>query len=323
MTDKMNYAEKLQELRRAKGFSQEELAERLGVTRQSVSKWEQGQSYPETEKLIELSRLYDVTVDSLLKGTAEISEKTAENCDYNIEEAAKEKSFAPYVIVAAIVIVLVILAAVLLVNPQEPADDDFAWRAYVADVLENMSREELQEYYYDFTRQHRFDYVPFFEEGKTPTESPNYLFYAFAVNLENWGEDKGKMSRDYVDDIGRIYFEIGEMSHLPMWKGWDFDGKTYVAVPGSIKELPLYRLKDINISFSDRGRLRYEVVLEDCMLESGTIPDFAEEDRFKAGDYSGFYVHQTERFVYEVNSAPWDNLSNPVFIEHELLEQNW
>ena len=62
----MELYEKLYELRRASGMSQEELAEKLGVSRQAVSKWENGSTQPELAKLIELSRLYGVSVDALL-----------------------------------------------------------------------------------------------------------------------------------------------------------------------------------------------------------------------------------------------------------------
>ena len=62
----MELYEKLYELRRASGMSQEELAEKLGVSRQAVSKWESGATQPELQKLIELSRLYSVSVDELL-----------------------------------------------------------------------------------------------------------------------------------------------------------------------------------------------------------------------------------------------------------------
>lgn len=62
----MKLCEKLYELRRAAGLSQEELAERLNVSRQAVSKWENGAAQPELSKLVELSRLYGVSVDELL-----------------------------------------------------------------------------------------------------------------------------------------------------------------------------------------------------------------------------------------------------------------
>lgn len=66
--ERIKMEERIQELRRRKGLSQEQLAEILGVSRQAVSKWEGGQSLPEVEKLIAMSALFDVTVDYILKG---------------------------------------------------------------------------------------------------------------------------------------------------------------------------------------------------------------------------------------------------------------
>lgn len=63
----MKFNEKLQKLRKEKGMSQEALADVLGVSRQAISKWESGQSYPETEKMIAISELFGVTLDSLIK----------------------------------------------------------------------------------------------------------------------------------------------------------------------------------------------------------------------------------------------------------------
>ena len=63
----MNLPEKLQTLRKQNSFSQEELAEKLGVSRQAVSKWESGAAIPEVEKLIELSRIFGVSLNELLQ----------------------------------------------------------------------------------------------------------------------------------------------------------------------------------------------------------------------------------------------------------------
>ncbi len=59
---------RLARLRRVQNITQEELAERLGISRQAVSKWESDLAYPETDKLLTLSRLYGCTVDYLLTG---------------------------------------------------------------------------------------------------------------------------------------------------------------------------------------------------------------------------------------------------------------
>ena len=63
----MQLSEKIADLRRKAGLSQEQLADRLGVTRQSVSKWESGAAAPELGKLIALSELFRVSVDYLVK----------------------------------------------------------------------------------------------------------------------------------------------------------------------------------------------------------------------------------------------------------------
>ena len=63
----MNIAEKIQRLRKKNGESQEELAEKVGVSRQAVSKWETMQSSPDLEKVVTLSRHFGVSTDYLLK----------------------------------------------------------------------------------------------------------------------------------------------------------------------------------------------------------------------------------------------------------------
>lgn len=67
----MTFGEKLFKLRKEKGLSQEALAEQLNTTRQAISKWENNQGYPETEKLLMLSNIFEVQVDSLLKENPE------------------------------------------------------------------------------------------------------------------------------------------------------------------------------------------------------------------------------------------------------------
>lgn len=64
----MNVADRIQSLRKTKGISQEELADKIGVSRQAVSKWESEQSLPDIEKIIALSEYFEVTTDYLLKG---------------------------------------------------------------------------------------------------------------------------------------------------------------------------------------------------------------------------------------------------------------
>lgn len=64
----MNMADRIQYLRKQKSFSQEELSDKIGVSRQAVSKWESEQSMPDLEKVIIMSEIFEVTTDYILKG---------------------------------------------------------------------------------------------------------------------------------------------------------------------------------------------------------------------------------------------------------------
>ena len=70
----MNVADRIQNLRKGKGISQEQLAEAIGVSRQAVSKWESEQSTPDLEKIVLMSDFFDVTTDYLLKGIESTNE---------------------------------------------------------------------------------------------------------------------------------------------------------------------------------------------------------------------------------------------------------
>lgn len=65
----MDFSEKLLTLRKANNLTQEQLAEKLDVSRQSVSKWESGQATPELDKIVALGAIFDVTTDYLLKSS--------------------------------------------------------------------------------------------------------------------------------------------------------------------------------------------------------------------------------------------------------------
>ena len=75
----MDFGEKLQELRKRRGLTQEELAQALYVSRTAVSKWESGRGYPSIDSLKELSKYFSVTVDDLLSGEKLLSIAETEN----------------------------------------------------------------------------------------------------------------------------------------------------------------------------------------------------------------------------------------------------
>ncbi len=72
----MNFGENLQNLRKMSHISQEELAEKLNVSRQAISKWESNDCYPETEKLIKICEIFNCSMDTIIKGRVQKKNET-------------------------------------------------------------------------------------------------------------------------------------------------------------------------------------------------------------------------------------------------------
>ena len=90
----MEFNNKLYELRKQKGLSQEELANKLNVSRQTVSKWELGDSTPDMEKLTGLSDLFEISLDELVLG--KVPEVQAQSIKVsNVAETIEEKVLTP------------------------------------------------------------------------------------------------------------------------------------------------------------------------------------------------------------------------------------
>lgn len=91
----MLLSEKIMSLRKRNGWSQEELAQQLGVSRQSVSKWESMASMPDIQKIMAMSELFGVSTDYLLKDELEELPTTATAADY-VATAEQNNFFSPH-----------------------------------------------------------------------------------------------------------------------------------------------------------------------------------------------------------------------------------
>ena len=110
----MHLSKRIFELRKAKGLSQEQLAEKIGVSRQSISKWESGESTPEMERLVELSKVFNVTTDYLLKpnegDNLAIRAETIEKKQEHVQADIQKQQAKSYRILSCIFIYVVALA---------------------------------------------------------------------------------------------------------------------------------------------------------------------------------------------------------------------
>ena len=104
----MNFNENLASLRKSKGLSQEEIADRLGVSRQAISKWENGQALPETANIMKLCEILEVTPNELL-GYEEVRTQPTAEAVYNVEAKKKNKKWyksTPFKVFVAVVCAL-------------------------------------------------------------------------------------------------------------------------------------------------------------------------------------------------------------------------
>ena len=108
----MNLAERLTLLRKENGISQLELAEKLGVSRQAVSRWETGASVPSTEKLISLSKLYSVSMAYLIGEENVIQKNDIESNLYTAQQETEKKN--KFILVEKKAFVLAICFVLLL-----------------------------------------------------------------------------------------------------------------------------------------------------------------------------------------------------------------
>ena len=88
----MILAEKIMQLRKKNGWSQEELAEQMKVSRQSVSKWESGASVPDLDKILKMSEIFGVSTDTLLKEEMELNERKTTFEDLQNEQMKTDTS---------------------------------------------------------------------------------------------------------------------------------------------------------------------------------------------------------------------------------------
>lgn len=270
----MNFPQKLQEYRRTAKISQEELANRLGVSRQSVSKWEQGLSFPETEKLIELSTMMGQSIDSLLKDTS-CAQDTSQPPEPS-EAPASEKpavDWERWVAIGLVILLAAVALASVLPNTPYPNGNSFSpeTTAPQTDTTSPVESTELtppsetasggsdflskdlqhlQSWFFDFARDYRLDYMPQFtsKEG-APTDSGAYLYWAFAISLDNRGADKDTMSKSYVDETVWQYFRVTPELHRSHHKQWNYDEatETYTPWPEGLRSLPYYLLNSIAV----------------------------------------------------------------------------
>ena len=162
----MNFGNKLLRLRKEKGMSQEALSEKLNTSRQAISKWENDQGFPETEKLLLIGNIFNVSIDYLLKDTLEqdienkkgyyASKEVIEG--YLINEKKSHKylslgisllilSYIPYLIFTVIIAVMATLGFGLIIKSSFMSEEYGFLRKEPLIFDKNFLKEFTEKYY--------------------------------------------------------------------------------------------------------------------------------------------------------------------------------
>lgn len=121
----MNLSQRLVFLRKKKGLSQMELAEKLNVSRQAISRWEVGVAVPSTDNLKMLSELYGVSIDYLLSDKPDHDEKVVvEQKEELTEKHRNRKNFSFRTCVAAVILAMAVLFSVVVGYSREQKQEE-------------------------------------------------------------------------------------------------------------------------------------------------------------------------------------------------------
>ena len=135
----MKLKQRLSEYRKASGISQEEAAEKLNVSRQTIGRWEQGRTIPSMENMAKLSELYNVPLENLVQEVYELhSPSNKKEALLQSEESVKlnSRKIAPPIILAMVILVVTVVVSVLFFQGQaEDSVSESELQGEVIDIL--------------------------------------------------------------------------------------------------------------------------------------------------------------------------------------------
>ena len=173
--------------------------------------------------------------------------------------------------------------------------------------------ETARAEWFDFADRWRLDYLPVFSRGTAPASTSEYLMWVFARNMDALKE-QGYMTKSYVETEIRAHFEVENLTHEGLTRTWNFDGETYTAVPGGVKDRPLARLDSVirvNLGEEPQYCVQY------CLLGNGNLLDDAEWSRCRDEIVSGDAPDLSELREFTLVFTMQDG--EPVFLSHTEL----
>ena len=170
--------------------------------------------------------------------------------------------------------------------------------------------EAARAEWFDFADRWRLDYLPVFSRGAAPASTSEYLMWVFARNMDAF-KAQGYMTKSDVETEIRAHFEVENLTHEGLTRTWDYDGETYTAVPGGVKDRPLARLDSVirvNLGEEPQYCVQY------CLMGNGNLLDDVEWSRCRDEIVSGEAPDLSELREFTLVFTMQDG--EPVFLSH-------
>lgn len=145
----MKFNEKLFELRKEKGYSQEELADKLNVARQTVSKWENGTTTPDFENLIELSKLFEISIDEFVGNDFKNVKEEETNNEEDIILVNKKRKIKKICLIAIAVIFIMVIISLGIKVAKRYKIVDTIYNRLVYKTIYAFEDNRKQEFYFN------------------------------------------------------------------------------------------------------------------------------------------------------------------------------
>lgn len=312
----MKFNERLLDLRKKNGWSQEELGEKLDVSRQTISKWESGQTTPELEKLRNLAKLFNISVDELIN-EEEKDNRIEDTVNENVQIKQKNKigKKVCFLIILSLILLYIIIVVhrfLIIVKSQEILTDAFSKTTYmkienweiVEEALTCTERMDYYKYKID-----NYDMTKVEEYGSDGTGDLKRIRYAKGDDLDCTLIEiiPENNTYQYVDNDWKYWFE----AHTPdLWNEFqrhynNIDVKNAIAIAMNLN----IKIGKINSAImngyyiSDRSA-RFE---DSCSLTIDTTSNRITLDRkFYDEETRAIKGEQIYRYTYDKPSRPKD-----------------
>ena len=305
----MKFSDKLIKLRKEKGLSQEELGNELNVSRQAVSKWESEHAKPDTEKIVEISKFFDVTIDYLLNDELDETNQNVQEKEIQEPKKSKKMFLKIFIIIFLIYICTVIYKFVTLTviyNIANSFSEDNYWMNISTLMHSDLQSKDLY-IEHDITKSNNTYYLSTSagtSEDDIDYDKPDHIVYKNKdLNKEyelNYDKNTDKYiyhelsNNDYINDMEINDIKEGTLDNLPKNK-----------ILFAINPLNLISKHHIKIIKFDED---FNKVVTSIRLNDDGLIEYIYEDTDKIhNDITYSYDYVPEHFTDDTVVGPLDD----------------